>query len=434
MPSVRPGVVPKPSQPIQPGGGSGLNRPTFPGTGGIQRPGTLPSRPGADGGGIRPDNRPNLPDRPGGDNRPGLPNRPDIDRPSQLPSRPGWNGGGIQRPNLPPSWNGNGSGSILHPGVLPNRPGIGDGFRPNNNFSNIDFNQNNFNFNHFAPNIYNPYRPYGGYTRPYAGGAYRPYGWANCGNHNCWGNYYSARYYSGWHCGYWNNYFPLATGFVASAVPYGWFLPNAASYTYSNPYYVEQPTVVQTVNYSQPLPVETYIPGAPPTDTTTAPAVAQLENPKEAEAAAIFDQARGLFKKNDYTGALSAIEKAIEKLPQDPTLHEFRALCNFAMARYQDAAAGIYAVLAAGPGWNRDTLTALYPDSQTFQAQFTALLKFAADNPKAAYAQFLLGYQYLVLGEKGKAITCFQTASALDPKDELSANLAKSLQQATANP
>ncbi len=44
-------------------------------------------------------------------------------------------------------------------------------------------------------------------------------------------------------------------------------------------------------------------------------------------------------------------------MPNDAALHEFRALVLFALQRYDDAAAALYAVLTAGPGWDWATLS-----------------------------------------------------------------------------
>jgi tetratricopeptide (TPR) repeat protein len=191
------------------------------------------------------------------------------------------------------------------------------------------------------------------------------------------------------------------------------------------------------INYSQPLPVAAEQPNDPPVESPVpnqAQPQQQPEDPNAKAAAEIFDQARALFKKGAYQQAQATIEKAIEKLPQDPTLHEFRALCLFSQGKYMDAAGAIYAVLGAGPGWNSDTLFSLYENQQIFMLQLQQLVKFANENPKAGYAQFLLGYEYLTIGEKDKAITGFSNAAKLDPKDELSANLVKMLKEGDAQP
>ena len=42
-------------------------------------------------------------------------------------------------------------------------------------------------------------------------------------------------------------------------------------------------------------------------------------------------------------------------MPNDASLHEFRALVLFALGQYEQAAATLYAVLSNGPGWDWTT-------------------------------------------------------------------------------
>src|SRR5215470_6423885 len=113
-----------------------------------------------------------------------------------------------------------------------------------------------------------------------------------------------------------------------------------------------------------------------------------------------LDEARAAFVKGEYALAQQLIEKGIEKLPGDATLHEFRALTQFAQKNYKDAAGTIYAVLTAGPGWNWETLKSFYDKDETYVQQLRALEEDARANPKAAETHFLLAYHYLVLDAK----------------------------------
>ena len=88
---------------------------------------------------------------------------------------------------------------------------------------------------------------------------------------------------------------------------------------------------------------------------------------------ALFDAGRASFQQGNYTDALQQADAALAKLPNDTTLHEFRALCLFALGRYDEAAAALYAVLSVGPGWDWTTLIGLYPDVDVYTAQLRAL-------------------------------------------------------------
>jgi predicted Zn-dependent protease len=142
-----------------------------------------------------------------------------------------------------------------------------------------------------------------------------------------------------------------------------------------------------------------------------------------------MDDARGAFRAGKYDSAQQLIERAIEKLPGDATLHEFRALTLFAQKKYKDASATIYAVLAAGPGWNWETLKSFYDDEQTYKDQLRALEDHSRANPKAAEDHFLLAYEYLVLDSRDTAVKQLEEVVQLLPKDQLSAALLKALKE-----
>src|SRR4029077_21041038 len=103
------------------------------------------------------------------------------------------------------------------------------------------------------------------------------------------------------------------------------------------------------------------------------------------DAGKMFDQARESFKDGKYDKAVEQVNAAIEKRPTDATLHEFKALCLFAQGKFKEAAPVLYAVLAAGPGWDSDTMNNLYPDEDTYQNQFKALKDFVAKEPDSGY-------------------------------------------------
>jgi tetratricopeptide (TPR) repeat protein len=141
----------------------------------------------------------------------------------------------------------------------------------------------------------------------------------------------------------------------------------------------------------------------------------------------VFDLGRAAFKEGNYAKAQELVDKAIALLPSDATLHEFRGLTLFAQKKYKDAAAALYTVLAAGPGWNWDTMSSLYTKPDTYTKQLRELETYSKDNPKAAFANFLLAYQYLVLGSKHAAVQQLKRVAELQPKDKLSAALVKAL-------
>ena len=86
-------------------------------------------------------------------------------------------------------------------------------------------------------------------------------------------------------------------------------------------------------------------------------------------AVAQFDAAREAFQAGDYAGALQQTDAALKVLPNDATLHEFRAVVLFAVGQYDQAAGPLYAVLSVGPGWDWTTMIGLYPSADVYTRQ-----------------------------------------------------------------
>src|SRR5207253_1404093 len=114
----------------------------------------------------------------------------------------------------------------------------------------------------------------------------------------------------------------------------------------------------------------------------------------------------------------------------------FRALVLFALGRYDDAAASLYATLSVGPGWDWTTLIGLYPGIDTYTEQLRALEAYCNQNPNSAPARFDLAYHYLTAGHAPQAVAQLEAVVQLQPQDKLSAQLLKQLttsQQAGAD-
>jgi tetratricopeptide (TPR) repeat protein len=208
--------------------------------------------------------------------------------------------------------------------------------------------------------------------------------------------------------------------------------------SYANPYYAEefvaQPIVIeQTVAGGEPqtvtVPAYTYD-YSQPIDTQSAPPPEDVANP----ALAKFDEARAGFGNGDYAGSLRLTDEALKVLPNDATLHEFRALVLFAVGKYDLAAGPLYAVLSVGPGWDWTTMAGLYPNVDVYTGQLRKLEAFVTANPKSSSGRFVLAYHYLTEGHTDDAVNQFKEVSALAPQDPLSAQLVKQFSPPAAAP
>ena len=384
----------------------------------------------------------------GGYSRPSMGHNPGFSSPRpSYPSGGGFNSGGFSRPNTGAMGGGNfnrpnlGANSIGSrpqiPNNIQNRPGVGNmgvGNRPaigggnnivnrpgGNNFVNRPGGNtfNNVNINNVRNNNF-------------------------VGNNNWAGRYPYNGYHQNWMHGSWNYHYPnynwgyFGGGFIAGMST--WALASSLTgwgyYPYMNPYYggygygggstvvVQQPVVVagqpmqaqSAYNYSQPINTMS----APPEESTANAAVA------------IFDQAREAFKAGDYATALKQTDAALAQMPNDPTLHEFRALTLFAQKQYDPAAAGLYAVLTAGPGWDWTTMVGLYPNVDVYTGQLRALEEYTLANPKSASAKFVLAYHYLTEGFPDNAAGQLREVVKLQPADTLSAKLLAGLEAKNA--
>ena len=211
-------------------------------------------------------------------------------------------------------------------------------------------------------------------------------GRARLGSVRGYGGYGYPSYYSGYGV---YDYFPTWGVSNYSSWGLGSMANNWLYSGYTNPYYstvvAAQPAQTTVVyDYSQPINV-----------------VADAPDPAAASSTEqVFSAARDAFKAGDYQRALDLTDQVLKDTPNVPAVHEFRALCLFALKRFDESAAVDYAVLSAGPGMNWTTLVGLYPDVDTYTNQLRALEASVRSNPNAASTEFLLGYHYLVQGHQ----------------------------------
>jgi hypothetical protein len=418
----------------RPGSATGSNRPGSgyrPDTGGITRPSPSPgggNRPGT--GGYRPGaggNRPGQGDygSGAGGNRPGI----GGDRPGAGGNRPG--AGGYQ-PG--PGGNRPGAGGN-RPGLGDNRPGAGGGNRPNRPGSGDNLGVVN------RPGINRPGWGWGGIGNNRWGGAWRRpgLGWGRF-NSPFLGNWYRGSWgwnrFGGWFgpasAGIWGGGWPtrlFPTWRFAGLA--GWGLgPWTNGWLYSgfaNPYFIAPPVNTPVVANWPPVFVPDY---SRPLDLTSVPP--GVGGPEQDDST--FLAAREAFKGGDFARALALSDLALKPQPNEPVLHEFRALCLFALARYSEAAAALYVVLTAGPGWDWTTMVGLYPDLDTYTSQLRALEAAIEGNASVASKRFVLAYHYMVQDHVEQARQQFEYVVQLQPKDELATQFVKLLTRPSGAP
>jgi tetratricopeptide (TPR) repeat protein len=211
----------------------------------------------------------------------------------------------------------------------------------------------------------------------------------------------------------------------------GWGLgPWANGWLYSdfaNPYFVA-PAIGTPVVANLPA---AYVPDySRPLDLTgIAPAA---DGPEQDDST--FLAAREAFMAGDFTRALILTDLALQPHRNEPVLHEFRALCLFALGRYDEAAAALYVVLTAGPGWDWATMVGLYSDVAIYTRQIRDLEASILKNPSVASSRFVLAYHYMVQDHVEQARQQFEEVMKLQPKDQLAAQFGKALSPSSHTP
>jgi tetratricopeptide (TPR) repeat protein len=230
-------------------------------------------------------------------------------------------------------------------------------------------------------------------------------------NHSHWHNHYPNH----WHHGYWGWWRPIGywPGWRLWA-GYGYGGYGYGGYGYYNPYYTQSVYGPLYYDYSQPLPAE-------PTDANS------VTDPNAQSAMGQFNNAQAQFKRGDAAGALQNVDVAIRSAPSDTRLHEFRALALFSLGRYNEAAETLYPVLAAGPGWDWDTVWSLYPSYDAYTKNLRELEAHVKAHPDAAAPRFLAAYHHLVVGHMSSAKRDLSEVVRLQPQDKLAQALLDAL-------
>jgi tetratricopeptide (TPR) repeat protein len=182
-------------------------------------------------------------------------------------------------------------------------------------------------------------------------------------------------------------------------------------YDYSNPFLAAVPPdalgETRAHDYSHPI----FVLAPPPTEDLLDEALGK------------FQSARDAFRREDYARSLQLTDEAMRLMPNDPALQQFRALALFALHRYDEAAATLYAVLAVVPGWDWTTVIGLFARPENYTRELRTLESYAGENPRSTAARFVLAYHYLSTGYVQQAADQWEQVLLGQPNDSLSAQL-----------
>lgn len=135
-----------------------------------------------------------------------------------------------------------------------------------------------------------------------------------------------------------------------------------------------------------------------------------------------FEIARAAYYSRDFIAALQYADQTLVLAPRDPVVHEFRALCLFALGRYREAAATMHSLLATGPGWDWTTVSALYSSPDLYTAQLREL-ELAARRPNTPDLNFLLAYHYLMVDQSDAAVRALRKVVRMERRDTIASQM-----------
>ncbi len=141
------------------------------------------------------------------------------------------------------------------------------------------------------------------------------------------------------------------------------------------------------------------------------------------EGSEFYTQGLAAFRAGNYGNASRLAAHAAIDEPRNPEVHVLAMLGLFAMGDYRGSAMEAHAVAAIShiPDWAK--LYSIYQNPQPYTDQLRKLEKFVDQHPTAAEGRFLLGFQYMMIGQKNAARDEFLAAVRLTPRDKLADKL-----------
>jgi len=254
-----------------------------------------------------------------------------------------------------------------------------------------------------------------GYNRGSYGGRY--YGGYRGGRYYG-GRGYSSFYFSPYGFGYgygpYGGYYGRGWNFYLGGLGYGYYDnyygPGYGYAGYSSPSYYPS-------EYVDTSSDDDYV----VSDSTASPIIAA------AGAAAEYQlQAEQAFRAHNYEEAVRLSNHAIVEDMGNGRLHLFAVQALFAVGDYRGAAGalqqGLSLLQPSDWGYVVENYKLFY-EGNDYLTQMESLVAYNKQNPSAAYAHLVRGYQYVFLGYKEAAEKQLSTVVALESRDRLAADL-----------
>ncbi len=155
---------------------------------------------------------------------------------------------------------------------------------------------------------------------------------------------------------------------------------------------------------------------APPREPPPLPGAPAVPAEPKAASARHSESGKEAFKAHQYGRAERSFRRAAEEFPEDRQAHFLLAQARFALGKYAEAVAAIYAGMRLQPDWPsaRYRPRVFYgTDSGDFSDQLKRLAEAVAKNPDDPFLAFLYAYQLWFDNRKDEARLLFQRAKTL---------------------
>ncbi len=184
-----------------------------------------------------------------------------------------------------------------------------------------------------------------------------------------------------------------------------------------------------TIIYDTPVDVAPAV--VRPADEAPRPAAAEQALIETNEQAAAFQaSAEEAFRAGRTDEALRAVGHALVEDPENGKLHLFASQVMFAKGDYQSAAVAIHQGVSL---LERDDWGYVVKNYRRFYTgtsyveQMDRLVAFIKENPDAAFARLVRGYQYFYLGHEDAARKELKKVVALESRDQVARQLLEAL-------
>ncbi|MEO1523828.1 MAG: hypothetical protein AAFX06_00245 [Planctomycetota bacterium] len=132
----------------------------------------------------------------------------------------------------------------------------------------------------------------------------------------------------------------------------------------------------------------------------------------------LIETAKTQFRAKKYDETIETLDNAVQLVPENSDVLQFRGFAHFAKHDYDAAAADVYDALLLGNTWNWQAVRDLYQSKEVYENHLRTLEAVRKAAPNMTH-HFLLGYHYLVLEHLARGQKELERALQAQPGEPL---------------